>query len=744
MKLIPYKRLLAWIMTLCLTVTVFSSGVFAVPLTDPSLAGMTSFVLDKDTLTVTDGTDTNYEVVVYNADDEETQPTAVTNGNSTVYSIPENVSGELSIAIQKAGGSYVFSGEGNGNITVKKGATSAAYLYLNGLTMTSAFTSVITVNKDSTATCSIYAMQNTINTLTDHAYNNSDDYADNLAAESAVIKCKANSNIWLLGNGTLNLMGNAKNGIKANGKLTIAGNLNLNITAADNGISGEDTVTIHSGFLNLTAEGGDGIKCGADDTPTGDITINGGTVIIDAYGDGIQATANLTVNGGVLDITCYDGYATVYNGDDSSYPSAKGLKASGSYTDENGLEADATECMLTINGGYIKVNSADDAIHSDKDVAVTAGVLDLYTGDDGIHSEYDNTIGTSGAPNQNLYITVHKCYEGIEGANITIYSGIINIFATDDSINAANSDLGKNYAFSIDIHDGFIYCASATGDCLDSNRNFTIYDGTLVLLGSITQQDNTAVDTDGSFNIQGGQILTIGNSGMIKNPTTTQNYCTWTSVGSTTASAGGSSGGSTSIRPGRPGRPGQDGSSDGSVVANNQQLTITDANGNSLISVAVQWDMQTNRSASYVLYSDSTLISGNQYTLSVGAIKADDGSSNITTPSVDRQPATPQTDESATPAIPAEVIAAPNTDSENPDDGPDTPAAPLYGDLDENGAITATDALWVLQAVVGKRQLTNAQFINGNVNGDTAIGASDALLILQHVVGKITQFPLEQ
>lgn len=790
-------RTISILLVIGLISSLFVCTAGAVSLSDPDIQGITSFVFDGNSVSVTDGNDTNYKIVVYHSDDTETDPTTTTNGNTVTYSVPDGDAGQLSVGIKKAGGSYVFSGNGNGNIVVKKGATGTSYLVFNGLTLTSSFTSVLTVNKDSTVPCVVYLMDGTTNTLTDAAENNSDNYADNAAAESAVIKAKASSNLWILGNGALNITGNAKNGIKANGDLTIAGNVEINITAADNGISGEQSISIYSGNIDVTAEGGDGIKCGADDTATGDITIYGGTVTIDSYGDGIQATANLTIYGGVFDIVCYGGYTSEYDGDSDAYPSAKGLKASGSYTDESDTEVDATECYITISGGYFTINSADDAIHSDKDVTITKGVFDLYTSDDGIHSEYNNVIGQQGGNNTDLYINIHTCYEGIEGATIYIYSGIINIFASDDSINAANGDL-SNYSFLVSISGGIIYCASLSGDCLDSNKNFTITGGTLVVLGTITQQDNTAVDVDGTFAIQGGEILTIGNSGMMTNPTTTQNYCTWTTAGSATASTGGSSGGGSSSigRPSGPGQGGGSSSSSGSVVSNNKQLTITNSSGETMISVAVQWGGSVSGSASYALYSRSDLVSGNSYTLSTSDLGEVSGGSNITSSSVAVQPTTPETDESATPDIPEEILAGlyTSTEEDTDTDADQTAAQAVidqisaldgtsqdavvsareayealtetqkalvtnlevlvaweesfsttevaYGDLNDDGSVTSSDALVILQYAVGKATLTEAQILCGDVNGDGSVTSADALVILQYTVQKISTIPV--
>ncbi len=755
------KKLLAITLSCLLILGIWSSAVWVSAQT-PDLNGLTCFTFNGNTVTVKQGSDTNFEVVVYGSDTVETAAASATDASgNTMYSVPSGVNGELQVAIKKAGGSYVFSGEGTGHVVVKKAATGDASLYFNGLTLTSGFTSVVAVNKDSTAKCNLIAVKGAVNTLTDNALNNEDNNPNNLAAENAVIKCKAASDVTIGGEGTFKIKGNGKNGIKANNLLTVTDSVILNIDAVDDGISGENTVNINSGYVTIQAKEGDGIKCGADDAATGTVNVNGGRLTIDAYGDGIQATSNLNVNGGVLNITCYGGYTATYNGDSDSYPSAKGLKAGGTYLNASGTEVDATECYIKISGGFIQISSPDDAIHSDKDVTVTAGVLDLYTADDGVHANYTNTIGKKGGKDTDLYLNIHKCYEGIEGANIYIHSGIVNVFASDDSINAANSSLGSSapgqssaYNFSVDITGGVVYCASSKGDCLDSNKNFTISGGTLVVLGSITQQDNTAVDVDGSFNIQGGQILTIGNSGMMTNPTTTQSYCTWTAQGSATASA---SGGSSSQpgQVGRPGRPGAPGSSSGggSVVSNNKQLTITDASGNTMISVLVKWDSNPSGSASYALYSSADVTAGSSYTLTVGNAQTLTGGSYITSLGIAAQPETPETDVGD---IPSEDDSSSSSNSSTPDtpsvdnnsnisqppesnnSQPQLPPNMKKGDVDCDKDINAKDALLVLKIAVNKMVPTQGQMMCADVNGDGKASATDALWILQYAVGKRT------
>lgn len=66
-----------------------------------------------------------------------------------------------------------------------------------------------------------------------------------------------------------------------------------------------------------------------------------------------------------------------------------------------------------------------------------------------------------------------------------------------------------------------------------------------------------------------------------------------------------------------------------------------------------------------------------------------------------------------------------------------------YGDVDEDGSITAADALLVLKSVVSLQTLTTDQQTRADVDWDASITAADALLILKRVVNLIARFPAE-
>lgn len=68
----------------------------------------------------------------------------------------------------------------------------------------------------------------------------------------------------------------------------------------------------------------------------------------------------------------------------------------------------------------------------------------------------------------------------------------------------------------------------------------------------------------------------------------------------------------------------------------------------------------------------------------------------------------------------------------------DTP----YGDINNSGDITATDALMTLYSNSQLLELTAEQKVLADVNGDAKVSATDALLILQYSAGQISNYPI--
>lgn len=62
------------------------------------------------------------------------------------------------------------------------------------------------------------------------------------------------------------------------------------------------------------------------------------------------------------------------------------------------------------------------------------------------------------------------------------------------------------------------------------------------------------------------------------------------------------------------------------------------------------------------------------------------------------------------------------------------------GDVNNDGSVTAEDALMALQAATEKISLTAAQEAAADVDGETGVSSTDALMILQYATQKITSF----
>ena len=250
--------------------------------------------------------------------------------------------------------------------------------------------------------------------------------------------------------------------------------------------------------MNITA-GGDAVKASPDTddaenpdtTSLGNVTVSGGTMTLTAANDGVQADGDLTISGGTFAVTANGGHTTALIDDSAS---CKGLKAGKT---------------LTVSGGTVNVDSADDALHAN-DVTVSGGTLTLASGDDAVHADNDLVVGVQGSSStSNPKIDITASYEGLEGTTVSVYSGDIDVAASDDGVNAANSDLGeRSDKYAINIAGGDLYI-DAGSDGLDSNNDITMTGGKVEVYGADAMMD-AAIDYDGTFTLSGGTLFGAG------------------------------------------------------------------------------------------------------------------------------------------------------------------------------------------------------------------------------------------
>ncbi len=493
-----------------------------------------------------------------------------TNASGGVVSNPSNLTISGANVTVTASSEISVSGEStSGQLAVNVDKTAEpegkVVLNLEGLTLSNSSAAPIYVEAIGDEV-QISAKNGTTNTISDGT-SHTDTYVDSDGNTNTVNGAIfSRDDLKLKGKGTLIVNGNTEDGIVCKNDLKIW-NGNITVNAADDGIRGNDSVRIGDpdaadySSLSVTvntnngSSGGDGIKTNSDEDGKGYVTINGGTVNIDSYADGIQAEQTFTMNGGELNITTYQGsnftgsasggnggWGGGMGGNDGNSNktdiSAKGIKAVGVY-DEAGTTWQSGGDLI-VNGGTITIDSSDDSLHCGGDMQLLGGSMTLATADDGAHSDHALTIGSTGGDYDAPYVNITKSYEGIEGVDITQNSGTVMVTSSDDGYNAAggadssgNNNSGgwgqgswggpgggssSDGSQTMTFNGGYAY-VNAAGDGLDSNGNI-YFNGGYVFV-SQTGGGNGPLDcgdSNNSITYSGGTVIAAGSSDMFETP----------------------------------------------------------------------------------------------------------------------------------------------------------------------------------------------------------------------------------
>ena len=414
-----------------------------------------------------------------------------------------------------SGGVYVVRGSlTDGRIVVDVGKTETVELILDGAR----------ISNRSGAAIYVVRAEETLITLAPDSVNEVDgggtSTSDGEGADSVGAAIFSADDLRIDGEGELTVRSPYGNGIQCRDDLEIAGG-GLLVVSAQDGVKARDSIAVRACSLTIDA-GADGLQASQNEDPEkGTILIESGTILIDVGGDGIQAETDLTVRGGEIVVTAGGGHVnaaeihrvpwwgTPANETGTASSSRKGLKA--------GVD-------LCISGGSIRIDAADDAIHSNDRVMIDGGILFLSTGDDGIHS--DATLIIDGGE-----IEISESYEGIESSAITINGGTLRLTSRDDGINAAGGNdgvagsgpgwnrLAVTGDHQLSIHGGTVVI-DAGGDGIDANGPITMTQGTVIIQGP-TGNMNGALDYSGSFDLRGGILVAVGSAGMAQAPSTT-------------------------------------------------------------------------------------------------------------------------------------------------------------------------------------------------------------------------------
>ena len=490
---------------------------------------------------------------------------------------------------------YIISGTlENGMIIVNAPDTAKLQIVLNGVNITS----------DTSAPLYIVEADKVFLTLapdTDNVLSSGSSYEaiDENNIDAAIF---SKQDLTLNGAGTLTVNSPAGHGIISKDDLVFTSGT-YTVNAASHGLDANDSVRIVNADITVIA-GKDGIHSeNSDDATLGFVYISGGTLKIEAEGDGISAGSYMQIEDGNFDILAGGGYENGSSQSSANWGGFMGGKGGGrgqmsgsssvstaddSSTSMKGLKSGND--MLISNGSFV-IDSADDSLHSNASLIVNGGNFTIASGDDALHAEEKLNI-TAGT------ISISHSYEGIEALDIHVSGGNIDLVATDDGLNAAGgtdssgTTGGRDAMFgghggfggmssssngSILISGGTLYINSS-GDGLDANGTLTISGGHTTVVGP-TQGDTATLDYDISGIITGGTFIGTGASGMAQTFSDSEQGVIAVSVGTQAAGT---------------------------------QITLTDADGNTIISYAPEL------SFAVVILSSPEIISGKAYTITVG------------------------------------------------------------------------------------------------------------------------------
>lgn len=342
---------------------------------------------------------------------------------------------------------------------------------------------------------------------------------------------------------------------------------------------GTTDVTLILDNLTLTSTDTAPITCGK----SSQVTIEAAAGTVNALSDSEQNNgdtypANENAENAVL--KCKDGSQVTLCGTGSLTLTANGKNGikSGASTDEDG------EASLTIRELTLTIHApVNDAINAGQLLTIESGELTISAADDAIHCDYTLQIGAEGTDRPAISIT--DCCEGLEAATLNVASGDIRIRASDDCLNAANSDL-TGFDFSMNLSGGTISAYTTDGDGFDSNGTMTISGGTICVWTANTA-DNQPLDADGTITITGGTVLAAGGSaGMGMKLSVSQPYVTFGQSGSMQPRGGGAD----------------------ALISNGSTLAIWDETD-------TLFSMEAPCSVRFVFYSSPELTEDGSYTL---------------------------------------------------------------------------------------------------------------------------------
>ncbi len=412
------------------------------------------------------------------------------------------------VTITRAG-VYVLSGtRADGQVVVDTTDSTKVTLVLNGASLSSTKGPAIFV-RSAPKKVVLYTAAGSVNLLSDgvnYIIPDEEQVEGEIYPNACIYAC---DDLELDGEGTLQITGRADKGINTRDDLTIKGGTWV-INSTGVGIRANDSLEVRGGVLTVQS-GGDGIKSANIETEgKGHISLTGGELYITARGDGVSAATDLSVTGGKLVITTTDTDGEVLAESSGDTPGRSSRAPGGFMGGGGGFPGGPGESRPD------KAAISAKGLKAAGNLTVSGGNITIVTKDDGLHANGNITVENGflhiRAADDGMHAdkelllaggvsVVAQSYEGLEALHITVTGGTHRITASDDGANATSGEGGGmgGPGFRPGMGGSGSIDFSEDQPCLTFAGGYTVFNAS-----------GDGIDSNGWIKMTGGTVLVFG------------------------------------------------------------------------------------------------------------------------------------------------------------------------------------------------------------------------------------------
>lgn len=360
------------------------------------------------------------------------------------------------------GGSYRLRGWVAGSVVVEAG-DDPVVLVLDGLTLRTADGPAIDVR--STGIVTLVIAEGTSNTI---------------EAEGTDPAVRSAAGLTLQGTGSLDI-DSTGDGITSDAGIVVAEG-SLQVNASGDGIRAGEYLVIEDGTITVAADGAGLASDSSDVSGTGYVAVRDPFLTVSAGEDGIRAASDLIVFGGGFEVTTAGGHQSTIGEEES----ATALKAGRRVVVDGGtflLDAaddgvNATHSAV-LNDGDWEVAAGDDAFHAEYGLTVNSGQLDVTAATEGLEAEAVTIAGGS--------IEILSSDDALNASEADAPLATPSVMITGGTIrldSSAGDGLDSNGNIAMTGGDLLILGAPVDNEsAIDYDGEFLISGGTLVAAG---------------------------------------------------------------------------------------------------------------------------------------------------------------------------------------------------------------------------------------------------------------------